>query len=236
MPSPVPISKDLRSSKFINSFSSSEWKLLTRRGSLSAVLQRVSQRIINVCSQGRWSNNVHATEHSCAGSDLLLRYVMVETLCSSHGLENSGFRCPSASFELERAEGQWYSHVFYSFVLCCTDGQYLAKPSPGFCTSTEEVKEVVRWSCAKRWSFRFAGWLKEVKKKKNNSGWLKMEMFCFCELRKNLKETTLFLVFHLLSFLVVNCLQILQENPVAIRKIELLRLEIISAISLGSFG
>lgn len=63
-----------------------------------------------------------------------------------------------------------------------------------------------------------------------------MEMFRFCELRKNLKETTLFLVFHLLSFLVVNCSQILQENPVAIRKIELLRLEIISAISLGSFG
>lgn len=63
-----------------------------------------------------------------------------------------------------------------------------------------------------------------------------MEMFCFSELRKNRKETTLFLVFHLLAFLVVNCLQILQENSVAIRKMELLRLEIISAISLRSFG
>lgn len=45
-----------------------------------------------------------------------------------------------------------------------------------------------------------------------------MEMFCYSEPRKNLKETTLFLVFHLLSFLVVNCSQILQENSVAIRK------------------
>lgn len=63
-----------------------------------------------------------------------------------------------------------------------------------------------------------------------------MEMFCCSELRKNLKETTLFLVFHLLSFLVVNCSQILQENSVAIRKMELFRLEIISAISLRSFG
>lgn len=61
-------------------------------------------------------------------------------------------------------------------------------------------------------------------------------MFCYSEPRKNLKETTLFLVFHLLSFLVVNCSQILQENSVAIRKMELLRLEIISAISLRSFG
>lgn len=63
-----------------------------------------------------------------------------------------------------------------------------------------------------------------------------MEMFYFSELRKNRKETTLFLVFHLLGFLVVNCLQILQENSVAIRKMELLRLEIILAISLRSFG
>lgn len=63
-------------------------------------------------------------------------------------------------------DSAWYSLVVFSFVLCCTDGQYLAKPSPGFCTSPEEVKDVVRWSCAKSWSFRFAGWLKQIKKKK----------------------------------------------------------------------
>lgn len=37
-----------------------------------------------------------------------------------------------------------------------------------------------------------------------------MEMFCFSELSKNLKETALFLGFLLVSFLVVNCIQILK--------------------------
>lgn len=132
----------------------------------------------------------------------------------------------------------WYSHVFYGLVLCCTDGQHLAKLSPGVCTSTEEVKEVVRWSCAKSWSFRFAGWPKQVKKKikKLYEFRLTKDGNVLLFWAKEKSETTLFLVFHLLGFLVVNCLQILQENSVAIRKMELLRLEIISAISLRSFG
>lgn len=80
---------------------------------------------------------MHATEHSCAGSDLLLRYVMVETLRSSHRLGNSGFRCPSASFELERT----VLNIPTCFIaLCCAvlmDKTWLSQ-AQGF-TSTEET-------------------------------------------------------------------------------------------------
>ena len=162
MPSPVPISKDLRSSKFINSFSSSELKLLTRGSYLSAILQYVSQRIINVCSRGRWSNNVHATEHACAGWDLLLRYVMAEPLCSSHRLGKSGFRCPDVFLSWKgQKDSTWYSHVFHCVVLHCIDGQYLVNPSPDSCTSMQ------RWMRSSDETVQrddLSGWTKEAKK------------------------------------------------------------------------